>query len=116
MAVPESIAEKKQHGLVNGFSAAEEPAPAVRPKTPKKGSKKSRVDAVAPSVRYFLAGDSSSSTPQLTEERPSELEAIADAFRKQVSFFVVQEFSVDMQNHNGAPLLRKTPVKDRSSP
>lgn len=116
MAVPESVTENKQHGLVNGFSAGEEAAPAVRPKAPKKGSKKTRVEAAAPSVRYFLSSDSSTSTPQLTEERPSEIEAIADAFRKQVSFFVVQEFSVDMQNHNGAPLLRKTPVKDRSSP
>lgn len=116
MAVPELVPEKKQQGLVNGFSVGDESAPAVRLKTPKKAVKKSRVETAAPSVRYFLAGDSSGGTPQLTDERPSELEAIADAFRKQVTFFVIQEFSVDMQNHNGAPLLRKTPVKDRSSP
>lgn len=116
MAVTESVAEKKQHALVNGLSGGEEAAPALRPKSPKKDPKKTRVQTAAPSLRYFIAGDSGSGTPQLTEERSSELEAIADAFRKQVTFFVIQEFSVDMQNHNGAPLLRKIPVRDRSSP
>jgi hypothetical protein len=68
-------------------------------------------------VRYFLSsGQAQSDKPDLSAECAQEVEAIAEAFRKQVSFFVVQEFTVHVENRNGAPLLRKDPVKDRSSP
>ena len=116
MAANELIVDKKPHGLVNGSSLGEETPPTPRPKGAKKGPKKSRANSAAPSPRYFLGRDPSSGTPQLAEERSSELEAIADAFRKEVSFFIVQEFTVEVDSRNGAPLLRKHPVKDRSSP
>lgn len=116
MATAESTIEKKQPAQVNGASQGEETTPAARAKAAKKTYKKSRAEAANPSVRYFLGGDSSSSMPHLAEERTSEVEVIAEAFRKQVSFFVVQEFTVEVQNHNGAPLLRKHLVKDRASP
>lgn len=117
-AASELIVEKKHHaGLVNGSSSAEETPPASRPvKSTKKSPKKSRTDNAVPVLRYFLGGDPSTATPQLTEERTNEVEAITDAFRKQVSFFAVQEFTVEVDSRNGTPLLRKHPVKDRSSP
>jgi hypothetical protein len=116
MANTELVTEKKHNGLVNGSGLGEEMSPVPRPKVARKGAKKSRTDTAVPVPRYFLGSGASTGTPQLAEERTSEVEIIADAFRKQVSFFVVQEFTVDVQNHNGAPLLRKNPVKDRSSP
>jgi hypothetical protein len=112
----ESIIEKREPTFVNGSGQGEATTPAGRSKVAKKIYKKSRAETAMPSVRYFLGGDSSSSTPHLAEERTSELEAITEAFRRQVSFFVVQEFAVEVQNQNGAPLLRKRPVKDRASP
>ncbi len=115
MAIAESVMENKQHGPVNGSSVGEETQPGQRPKAVKKISKKSRTETGVPSMRYFLGGDPSGNTPQLMEEHASEVEVVAEAFRRQVSFFVVQEFTVDVQNQNGAPLLRKNPVKDRSS-
>ncbi len=116
MASAELSTDKKQNGLPNGLSAGEEASPAARVKAVKKAPKKPRTEAGIPSARYFLGDDSSSGSPRLTDERTSEFDAIAEAFRKEVSLFVVQEFTVEVQNHNGVPLLRKHPVKDRSSP
>ena len=116
MASAELSTDKKQNGLQNGLSVGEEASPTPRAKTVKKAAKRSRTETGVASVRYFLGGDPSSGSPQLMDERTSEFDAIAEAFRKQVSLFVVQEFTVEVQNHNGVPLLRKTPVKNRSSP
>lgn len=117
MAQIEPTTEKKDHRPVNGASWNEETTPSAAPRATRKIPKKpARHGKPAFSVRYFLAGNASGDPPHLSEERASEVEAIAEAFRKQVSFFVVQEFTVEVDNHNGAPLLRKAPVKDRPSP
>jgi hypothetical protein len=117
MAAVEQTVEKKTNVALNGPSLNEETTSSAAPKATRKISRKpARRERPASSVRYFLAGNSSGDAPHLSAERPSEVEAVADAFRKQVSFFAVEEFTVQMENHNGAPLLRKAPVKDRSSP
>lgn len=113
MASIEQVSEKA--ALVNGGSVAEDAA-SRRSKATKKASRKPRAHPAPSGIRYFIGAESDSSTPQLVEERSSEVEAIAEAFRKQVSVFVVQEFRVDVETHKGAPLLRKYPVNNRSSP
>ena len=117
MAEVESVREKKSHEVLNGSRSGEEMPQSATPKVTRKSSKKMRHDKATSPVRYFLSsGQTQSDKPDLSAECAQEVEAIAEAFRKQVSFFVVQEFNVHVENHNGAPLLRKDPVKDRSSP
>ena len=96
--------------------AASGPKPSTESVPPSR-RRRNRRETVEPSVveRFFLAAESGASgnTPPLGREVPNEGEAIVEAFRAGVNFFVVSEYHPRADvSPSRDPILKKEAVKN----
>lgn len=102
--------EPKIVRTASGPKPGTEPAPASR-------RRRNRGETAEPPVveRFFLAAESGANgnTPPLGREVPNEGEAIVEAFRAGVNFFVVSEYHTRADvSPSRDPILKKEAVKN----
>lgn len=115
----ETVTESKPAppaGELKTARAASGPKPGSDP-APTSRRRRNRAENAEPSVveRFFLAAESSANgdTPPLGREVPNEGEAIVEAFRAGVNFFVVSEYHTRADvSPSRDPILKKEAVKN----
>lgn len=69
----------------------------------------------APPARYFLAKPGANGvTPTIDRECPTEAEAMAEAFRRELSYYAVTEYRAFVDCSGKQPVFKKEAVKKSS--